>query len=112
MSASGLSPAQERARAAEAMAFQRANRPLSAGERVRAAEASHGRRVEAARRWVAEHLPECVDGAGGVCDFAVASAIRVRALRPDLPPDAALAAVVRVWREGWMRSLGVWEATA
>lgn len=102
MTGSGLSPAQQRARSAEAMAFERANRSRSAGERARRECAEARQREAAATRWVAEHMPECVSPEfGGVCSYAIASALRVRSDRPDLRGEAFVDRV-RVWRAAWL----------
>ncbi len=109
---SGLSAAQERARAAEWMAFERSQRPKSPGELLKARQVEADARAVAASGWVASNLPDLMDPRAGVCSFAVAIALRVRSEHPGLSP-VELAARVRVQREVWMRRCGAWdEATA
>lgn len=102
MAGSGLSPSQERARSAEWMAFERANRSRSGGELARRRQARADERALAAAEWVRTNLPECVGPEfGGVCSYAIASALRVRSDRPDLRGEAFVDRV-RVWRAAWL----------
>lgn len=98
MNASGLSPAQERARAAEAMAFERSVRPATAREAhavlMRQRQEQATVRVHAASDWLLARVPGLVTGGGMACGLAICALIGLRSERPDLAGGELLAAVI------------------
>jgi hypothetical protein len=107
---SGLSPAQERARAAEWMAFERANRPASPKELQKARQAEADERAQAATLaasdWLLARAPGLQTPGGLACGIAIGALKGLRVQRPELVGDALLAAVL-AYRNGKVRA---WDA--
>ena len=101
----GLSPSQVRSGDAWLTGLEVSSRPSSPGEVARQRAASSEARRVAAGQWVATNMPDMRQPDGGLCSFAVASALRVRDLYPELRGDE-LVARVRSWRAGWLAAIG------
>lgn len=95
-----MSPAQQRAKEAEAMAFERAYRPPSRGEELKARQAAFSAHVAKVATWCADSMPDLLTPAGGPCSYAIQAALDVRRTRPELKGDG-FAAEVRAYR-GWL----------
>lgn len=110
MSDSGLSPAQERARAAEWMAFERSTRSPSPKEqqKIRQAEADARTLAEtyAASDWLLARVPGLRTPGGLACGIAIGALKGLRKQRPDLTGDALVSAVL-AYRDG---KLAEWDA--
>lgn len=109
MSGAGLSPAQQRAKAAEAMAFERAHRSLSARERHAAwleeREAVHVDETRLASDWLLARVPALLTPSGFACGFAVMAVKGLRRERPELAGADLLAAVL-AFRDERLRAIG------
>lgn len=105
----GMSPAQQRAKAAEAMAFERAHRPPTAKERHEAwmerRAAAYVDETRLASDWLVARVPALLTPAGFACGFAVMALKGLRRDRPDLTGDALLAAVL-AYRDERLRAIG------
>lgn len=103
MGGAGLSPGQVRARAAEAMAFERSQRPLTPVEqRVRRRAEAEARQVRE-REWCVRNLPDLVQADGWPCSYALLALADARRWRPDIESGSELVAYVRkvrAWRMG------------
>jgi hypothetical protein len=88
------------------MAFERAHRPLSRGEELKARQAEFAARVERASGWCAVHLPDLTVPDGRPCSYAVGAAMGVRRMQPELK-GAAFVAEVRTYRAWLMRNVPV-----
>jgi hypothetical protein len=90
------------------MAFERAHRPPTKAEALKARQVEADARAVQAGAWVAKHMPDLNDPQSGVCSFAIALALRISRERPGIKAGE-LARVVRVQREVWMRRCGAWD---
>jgi hypothetical protein len=101
-----MSPAQLRAKEAEAMAFERAQRAPSRGEELKARQAAFSAHVVKVATWCGDAMPDLMTPAGGPCSYAIQAALDVRRTRPELKGDGFVREV-RAYRGWLMRNVPV-----